>query len=584
MESACTLHDDLLKHIAQWLDSRDIIALKDSCQTFRKFVGLYQNTVSVSTVLLDHIIGFDASGSSKQRSVLELFVTVGHGAETSQKSEIQLGRSAVYCTNMKFWNFVCPRQQIHLEGGDGPVPLSVSDSQELFLDNLLVPFLGLQELKIRSRDLERIFGIVNARNVVLACPGLKIPAIVGDQVRHLDFLVPTSCPDALQFEGDPRLESFCLQICPQIDTSKINSGRDVWGIRQLKKCTSLKMLTLDMWNCCSNADQWTHSLNGILGVCINAEHLQTFVCLGALNSIQPNGLFWKRMLGITDVGSSAPWSLEPKTPQAETHRVRKSLSLTFGAQDDAQGMSTSDFRDAQKLQMTEMANQFMQSPRLSTLSFELCLRKLGSTTRSCPALHSYNLSNLLAMATMKALCTQKCSNLTHLLIFQPLYPKTVKDMVASHTADLEQLQNCLTGCPETEEEGEFCYGKLVSMFPAVVQNGNGVPFIKTDVQFDTDSQCNIVEAISKNPSFCRFELESSTKRLTYAIYRQRRSQRLERLCIADQSPGTTSNVSLLSRKDFEAVVHRKLVYVESRVETLSDETDRKTFKISFGLT
>mmetsp|Transcript_3864 Transcript_3864/g.5918 ORF Transcript_3864/g.5918 Transcript_3864/m.5918 type:complete len:242 (+) Transcript_3864:73-798(+) len=169
MVSACTLHDDLLNYIAQWLDSGDIIAFKDSCQTFRKFVGLHRNNVAVSTVLLNHIIGFDASGSSKQRSVLELFVTVGHGAETSQKSEIQLGRSATYCPATKFWNFVCPRQQIHLEGGNSLVPLSMSDSQGLFLDNLLVPFRGLQELKIRSRDMERIFGPVNARNVVLAC-------------------------------------------------------------------------------------------------------------------------------------------------------------------------------------------------------------------------------------------------------------------------------------------------------------------------------------------------------------------------------------------------------------------------------
>lgn len=576
MVSACTLHDDLLNYIAQWLDSGDIIAFKDSCQTFRKFVGLHRNNVAVSTVLLDHIIGFDASGSSKQRSVLELFVTVGHGAETSQKSEIQLGRSATYCPATKFWNFVCPRQQIHLEGGDSLVPLSVSDSQELFLDNLLVPFRGLQELKIRSRDMERIFGPVNARNVVLACPGLRSPAIVGDLVRHLDFLAPTSCPDPLQFEGDPRLESLCLQIRSLIETSQIISGRDLWGIRQLQQCTSLKVLTLDVWNCCSNAYQWTDLFNRILGVCINAEHLQTFVCKGALNSIQPTGLFWKRMLGITDVGSWASWSLEPKKPQAQTQSVLKSLSLTFGARDDSQGMSTSDFRDAQKLRMTEMANQFMRSPRLNTLSFELCLLKLGSTALSSPALHSCNLSNLLAMATMKALCTQKCSNLTRLLIFQPLYPKTVKDMAASHTAGSEQLQNCLTGCPETEEEGEFCYGKLVSMFAAVVQNGNGVPFIRTDVQFDIDSQCSIVEAIFKNPCFCRLELERSTERLTYAIYRQRRSQRLELLRFANQSPGTISNVSLLSRKDFEAVVHRKLVYVESGVETRSDETDRKT--------
>ena len=499
----------------------------------------------------------DASGVPHPQSALQIFVTVGHKANTSLRTEIELGRSANYKTATAFWNFFCPKEKINIEGKN-------SNVEEFLVDNLLLPFLNLPEFEIRSGDMERVFGIVTAQKVIFACPSLKRPVIFGDRVLHLDFLVPTKCPDALQFEGDPHLQSFCLQIRPLIDTEPIKSGKDIWGIRHLQKCIGLKELTLDMWNCCSNVYQWDRSLNRQLGFSILTEHLQQFVCLGALHLIDPKSLFWKKLLGLTAFSSSKSGQ-DPEEAQEEVQQKRKLLSLKFGAEDNAQGVHF--LRETKKKQMKAMANQFMRSPRLKTLSFELSLAPLGRSSASAPSspeLHSSNLSNFLAMATLQALCTQKrkCSNLTHLSISQPAYKKTVKEMVASHTVDLLSVQHCHKGCPDSEDEDEFCYGRLVDLFPAVLQNCNGVPFIRTDIQFDVVLQCKMVEAIAKNPFFHRLELAGSRERLTYAIYREQRSHLLKLLRSAKPVDGEVSKICVLSQKEFDAVVHRKLVYTD----------------------
>jgi hypothetical protein len=569
MAGIFSLHNDVLNHISWWFDSKDVIAFKDSCRAFRTFAKLHLNNVSVARVGLEHRLNCNASGVPYRQFTLQIFVTVGHTASTSLNTEIQLGGSANYKTAMAFWKFVGPKEKVHIGNFVGPneeVCIEGRDftpeSEELLVDNVLLSFSDLPELVIRNRDLERIYGIVNAQNVIFACPSLKRSVIFGDRVLHLDFLVPTECPDALQFEGDPHLQSFCLQIRPLIGTELIESGKDIWGIRHLQKCTSLKELTLDIWNCCGNVFQWACSLNRQLGSSIPTEHLQQFVCLGALNLIDPKSLFWKKLLGMTAFSSSK--SGQDPEKALEVQKKRKLLSLKFGAEDDSQDHF---FRETKKKQMKAMANQFMKSPRLRTLSFELSLLSPGRSSASVsspPELHSSNLSNFLAMVTLQALCTQKrkCSNLTHLSISQPAYKKTVKEMVASHTVDLQFFQYCHKGCPDSEDEDEFCYGRLVDLFPAVLQNCNGVPFIKTDIQFDVVLQCKMVEAIAKNPFFCRLELMGSRERLTYAIYCEQRGHLLKLLRSAKPVDGEVSKICVLSQKEFSAIVHRKLVYTD----------------------
>lgn len=249
MAGVFSLHNDVLNHVSRWFDSKDVFSFKDSCRAFRTFAKLYLSYVSISRVDLKHRMNCDASGVPYRQFALQIFVTVGHRASTSLKTEIELERSTDYKTAMAFWNFVCPKEKINIEGKNSHV-------EEFLVDNLLLPFLNLPEFEIRSGDMERIFGIVTAQKVTFACPRLKRPVIFGDRVLHLDFMVPTRCPDALQFEGNPHLQSFCLQIRPLIDTEPIESGRDIWGISALPKPRASLCGTLRLAQGCSWA-RWS---------------------------------------------------------------------------------------------------------------------------------------------------------------------------------------------------------------------------------------------------------------------------------------------------------------------------------------
>jgi len=443
------LPDDIVYHLAGWLEFWSVLALKDSCKNFRRIVKKHFSDIHVSKVEFINRDSLSAAASSFNIFVrLRALKNSGTASTRNRSSTVRM-----WClpnkTAIKFWNFFW-EHPVHIAAdnlllnnvrvceNDCSKPQDwkfSTDNRCLYLQCMISCFSPMPELKIESKKIESVTGICNALKVNIACPNLKELVWIGGKVRNLGLLVPTMYPNLLQFVDPLSLRSFRLQIHPFFFAEQLD--KNVWGIDNLKRCTNLTHFTLDVLNNFGNVfhvSLWSSSLNDALEQSIYAQKLSSFSCKGALNAIHHQHKFWTNLLGFTNdhvfdatsssssIFSTSPSSaslLVPSKLSTVSYEQQiipvPGLSLHFDGQDTYQGTSASDFRKSKAHRMVAMARQFAESPRLQELSFNICLVPLLKKTSAVnfpdslkktsainfPDLHCYHLNNLLALKSME---------------------------------------------------------------------------------------------------------------------------------------------------------------------------------------
>jgi hypothetical protein len=561
------LPDDLLSLVTEWLDSVDILALKNVSRALRLFVQEHHGTLFVSRVeIVYHQRPVDYHNYLDCPAFFQVFLSVG------KRPGDHLGGLRVLGMNeaaMSFWNVIwdrstylhCDRRSYFLPRPNSFVLQMISNTFDLSCLPVGLPHPPL--LRLKNCYLERIEGWIDSPCVKIQCPGIVRPIRFGKHVKHVKTTFPLGFVDntdggstaaAFQFQNSASLETLGLVF----DRPFVFPVPTAWGLRNVHSCVNVRTVIFKVSNRQGNLPDWFVRFNEALNGCLHPGRLRKVVLEGAINAIQHDGdgddSFWQRTLGL-NLPLTGSGGVPPDSRTRDVH-------LCFQGEDDLQLVPTPETQNHRKLKLFEMTLQLLAAKHLKTVELVLC-----SSSSSLMSPRTFQSVNMLAMFLMKAVSVHQSDKFSHLYVYQSFQGSVLSEtMDFSNVEDLQVnsnpspnakfIPNANIGCTSDRAldavwqsaPDKICVEQLILLFSAVVKNPAGVKFVSTDLPLPVHVLCDIVDAIATNPDFGCFTLIHSSYRLTYQQYTESSANSR-----SQKSPG-------LLQETFAEVVRSKLVY------------------------